>query len=512
MSKYKCLRPRVIRNSNGNLVNVSCGRCEACLTMRASRDGKLITLESEDWKYTEYFTLSYAPAYLPVCSIRTLGSHVFLMNETPRLSGFYENDVVGFSDNSHLFCDSSMLSALFDKIYDESHREPYQYGEGFIPYVSKVDFQLFMKRFRRYIDYHNYLKDTDEKKIKYYCAAEYGPDHFRPHFHVLVFHDSDNLRRRIRHVLHKTWTFGNIDNSLSAGHTASYVASYCSSVADMPEIYETKGLRPFSLHSSFLGQGKLQQLTEKIVGEGDTGYPRTYVKYGDSIREVFAPISLQTKLLPKCFRHVLTDDYGAYVMLSVCSRICQLYSIEEPTATNISAVVKYVDSSERKRIEALFDSPLEDSSIDTICRISLNYYRLCKKYPCVDIRARISKFFKTYDYDRLCRQYESQIKYINEFGLKNSYFLGLFYDNCPVPFRDSSGRPVYREPYNASDYRLSARFYASLGFDIGTLSCSDYSYFCDPDYFKQSSFVKNIFKEKSKMKYYNDKFGKYFNN
>lgn len=512
MSKYKCLRPRVIRNSNGNLVTVSCGRCEACLTMRASRDGKLITLESEDWKYTEYFTLSYAPAYLPVCSIRLLGSHVFLMNETPRLSEFYENNVVGFSTNRNLFCDSSLLSNLFEKIYDEHHREPFQYGEGFIPYVSKVDFQLFMKRFRRYIDYHHYLLDSNEKKIKYYCAAEYGPDHFRPHFHVLVFHNSDNLRRRIRYVLRKTWTFGNIDNSLSAGHTASYVASYCSSVADMPEIYQTKGLRPFSLHSTFLGQSKLQKLTEKIVGEGSTECPRTYVKYGDSIREVFAPISLQAKLLPKCFRNVLTDDYGSYVMLSLCGRLCQLYNIEEPTSSVISSIVKYVDSSERKRIETLFGTPLDDSSFDTISQISLNYYRLCQKYPCVDIRSRISKFFKEYDYSRLCRQYESQIRYLSDFGLENSYFLGLFYDNCPVPFRDSKGIAVYKEPFNASDYRLSARFYDSLGFDISTLCGSDYSYLCDPDYFKQSSFVKGIFKEKSKMKYLNDKFGKYFNN
>ncbi len=508
-SKYKCLRPTIIRNSNGMLTTVPCGKCSACLTMRSSRNGKLISLEAERHEYTEFITLSYAPEHLPVCRVLKLNSHYFLLNQTPRLSGFYENDVVAYSDREDLFS-SDVLSSIFEKVYDPRAKTPYQFGEGFIPYVSKVDAQLFMKRFRRYIDYHNILKDTNEKRVRYYIASEYGPEHFRPHFHLLLFHDSSNLRRRINHVLRKTWTFGNIDCSLSRGSTAGYVASYCCSVADMPPIYSIKGLAPFSLHSQYLGTECLSKQFDEIITQGRKESPSALVQYGDAIREVFAPVSLQNKLLPRSFRHAITDDYCRYSLLSLCGCICGKYGIEEPTAPLITSICRDVDPFFKDRVDSLFDDTLDDSSYLTISQISLNYYNLCRRFPGRNIRGIINSYFKHLEYKKLVRQYVSQQEYINKYGLSNKIFLGMFYDNAVVPYRDSNNRAVYIRPYSVKDYCLSAQFYGLMGFDVTTLSDSSCRISCDPDYFDQKRFCYSIYIEKSKLKKHNDRFNNKF--
>lgn len=334
-SKYKCLRPKVVRNSCGNLVTTPCGMCSACMTMRASRNGKLITLEAQDWKYTEFFTLSYSPEHLPVCSARSFGDYVYFINETPRLDLSCENNVVSRVPSYAFKSEDSEF--IFNKVYDGHHKTPFQYGEGFVPYVSKYDAQCFIKRFRRYVDYHNIINDSDEK-IKYFIASEYGPEHFRPHFHGVIFHNSDNLRRRFQHVVSKTWTFGNIDCSLSQGHTAGYIASYCSSVVDMPRLYHFKGFRPFSLHSNFLGQSKLCSQVKSVYEGLNQGEPLSVdVRYGDDFRKVFAPVSLQNKILPRAFHSCLTDDDGSYRLLTIYRRLCQFFGLADTSAAAAAA-------------------------------------------------------------------------------------------------------------------------------------------------------------------------------
>lgn len=504
-SKYKCLRPRVVRNSCGNLVTVSCGKCSACRTMRSSRNGKLITLESLNWKYVEYFTLSYDPEHLPVCSARVYGSSVYFINETPRLDLSLENNVVACVP-THIFT-PSVATDIFNKIYDEHHKKPFQYGEGFIPYSSKYDSQCFMKRFRRYLDYHNITKDVNNEKIKYFIASEYGPEHYRPHFHGLIFHNSDNLRRRFHHIIHKVWPYGNIDCSLSQGYTAGYVASYCASVVDMPDLYDCKGFRPFALHSNFLGQNELHaQVKEIYEGTRKSEPISTTVRYGDDFRKVFAPISLQNKILPRAFHSCLTDDYGNYCLLSIYRRLCQFFNLSDTSAAAAAAAYQYCDHPFKGDLEALFpQDTLEDSSYLTIFTISKNYDEISRKYPCVPLRRRISSYFRELDYKKLCSMYQSQAEHVNKFGTFNNFYLSLYYDNCPVPSLSSDGRPRYLKPYNSSDYRLSANFFGNMGFDTGKLRSEDYPIQSDADYFQQKSFCDRIFREKTKMKYLNDR-------
>jgi hypothetical protein len=47
--------------------------------------------------------------------------------------------------------------------------------------LHREHLQLFFKRLRRYLDYH------DNSKIRFLCCGEYGDLNRRPHYHILCF-------------------------------------------------------------------------------------------------------------------------------------------------------------------------------------------------------------------------------------------------------------------------------------------------------------------------------------
>lgn len=100
--------------------------------------------------------------------------------------------------------------------------------------VNKPDVQLFMKKLRRYFEHH-----YDEQNIRYYCAAEYGDQTERPHYHICLFNcnirDLEEYPKKndlgdqyyTSKTMENIWGKGNVIigelTSQSAGYTARYV-------------------------------------------------------------------------------------------------------------------------------------------------------------------------------------------------------------------------------------------------------------------------------------------------
>ena len=106
-----------------------------------------------------------------------------------------------------------------------------------------------IKRLRRHLDQY-----TNEK-ISFYAVGEYGPVHFRPHFHILLFFNSQEIVDVLRECHNKSWKFGRSDIQCSNGGCASYVASYVNSLASAPPLYrdwetDRKSTRLNSSHRS----------------------------------------------------------------------------------------------------------------------------------------------------------------------------------------------------------------------------------------------------------------------
>lgn len=73
---------------------------------------------------------------------------------------------------------SKELLSIFGKI---KHNVPNR-----IPYVCNRDLDLFLKRLRSYYP---------DEKICYYAVSEYGPTSFRPHWHLLLFSNSERFSK-----------------------------------------------------------------------------------------------------------------------------------------------------------------------------------------------------------------------------------------------------------------------------------------------------------------------------
>lgn len=107
--------------------------------------------------------------------------------------------------------------------YDESHLPMH----GSLVYR---DFQLFMKRLRKYIAHEH-----GDKPIKFFMCGEYGDDFDRPHFHALLFgfnfpdfvrlHSGSGLARS--ESLERLWKHGFSTVGEVTYASCRYVASYC---------------------------------------------------------------------------------------------------------------------------------------------------------------------------------------------------------------------------------------------------------------------------------------------
>lgn len=145
-----CIQPMLVRNKNGYLVRIPCGKCYGCLRRKQRELGLRINydIKSPRCFLSLFITLTY--------------------------------------DDDHL-------------IYNYVSRET---GEIFpLPSVTKEDAQRFLKRLRKNLNY-----DAEQTKMYYYLSGEYGDETKRPHMHAIIyFLGTDTLQMDIKTAIKKSW-------------------------------------------------------------------------------------------------------------------------------------------------------------------------------------------------------------------------------------------------------------------------------------------------------------------
>lgn len=266
-----CFHPRRIKNKyTGDDIVVACGKCTACKNNRALKLKSLCQYEALSYKYCYFVTLTYKQ----VCM--------------SRLKHYLHDGVYDFYDEDGQLVYSQQMTGLdFFKLQRKVEHK-------YLPYLKKTDLQKFLKRFRHHA---NEIKKT---KISYFAIGEYGPKHFRPHFHLLLYFNESQIAERIEEILSKSWKNGIIDYSLSRGQCATYVAQYFNSSCNVPKLYNVKGIQPFISHSFFFGEQIFQQTFSTLL-ETD---PSEFVNYRFKIDNKFKDVQLPTKIvayyLPRC--------------------------------------------------------------------------------------------------------------------------------------------------------------------------------------------------------------------
>jgi hypothetical protein len=341
-------RSFITNKYTGARIAVDCGQCDYCIHKRAKKASMRVKTAGSAFKYSYFVTLTYDNEHIPLMRCSVLHSE-------------YE-DVVGISgdihfgnehhqyipvseyqcdDNSmlrHIFFEQVQGTVPFDREIKEylpvkdnwflsmdairsfinktqavdktDYPASAQYGrDNLIPFLNYVDVQNYIKRLRKHLS----LKLGSYETLHFYAVGEYGPVHFRPHYHLLLFTNSDKVSEVLRYCHDKSWKLGRSDFQRSAGGASSYVASYVNSLCSSPLLYHScRAFRPRSRASvgffekgcNFVeGEEPYAQIEQKIdsVVNG-----RVYNFNGISVRST-PPMSYIRTLLPR-FSSARNDD------------------------------------------------------------------------------------------------------------------------------------------------------------------------------------------------------------
>lgn len=295
----KCLHPIQVKTSKG-VTLVPCGHCAACESRKKSDLQLRIQIEAEKYKHTYFITATYDDEHLPLFSpylsdesfynedTDLANCHVlpnkgmWLCNQSRvRLDGFSNfNDchdsITGLNGRRfvHPFGDiiyqkGSILGMLYDyhrylgscKNSAFTHRYAAHVTSWYtqisspfmaVPLLYYKDIQNFMKRLRKQLS-----KIDKNEKVRYYIVGEYGTKSLRPHFHILLFTNSDSIANEFKYTtrevtvlatkdrrfytnsyLYKTWQFGYCTIDKADGKAAGYVSNYVVGSSLLPKLLQ----------------------------------------------------------------------------------------------------------------------------------------------------------------------------------------------------------------------------------------------------------------------------------
>lgn len=304
MNLLDCEYPkRVFNRYSQEWHYVSCGKCNTCLKKRANKWIERLNVERKCWKYCLFYTLTYAPEYVPY--LRKKDSYLVDLS------------------HKHQGKDKDCPMINLVDLRARCTREEWSKIEGLlttystgVPYLSIYDSQLFIKRLRKNIknDVTRKFKDVEKSdyQVRYYHIGEFGPTTFRPHYHGLLFFSSEKEAACIEEALHKSWKFGIVDTSFVAECNAAYLAKYLNCNANLPKVFEDRSIAPFAIFSKSVPLGSLYFDSQDIRKIYDQASPKMLVDYVKGLSLEYVPLWRvhKDRLFPKLafFSHLTHYD------------------------------------------------------------------------------------------------------------------------------------------------------------------------------------------------------------
>lgn len=185
--------------------------------------------------------------------------------------------------------------------------------------VRKADLQGFMKRLRRYADYHG---EKISSSIRYFGSGEYGEKGGRPHYHIIIFgwcptdlkffkHDKRGNPIYLSNSLATIWGKGFVSVGIDLSQkTVMYCAKYLQKGANFDGQNP-----PFTLQSRkpMIGYDWLMANREKVEKDGfiytqmgKCPVPRAYKDY---LRRTFGILCAKMNKIVVTFERTLLKGY-----------------------------------------------------------------------------------------------------------------------------------------------------------------------------------------------------------
>lgn len=428
-------RSFITNKYTGARIAVDCGQCDYCIHKKAKKASMRVKTAGSAFKYSYFVTLTYDNEHIPLMSCKVLHSEyedavgisgdIHFGNEYHRYIPVSEYQCDDSSMLRHIFFEQVQGTVPFDREIKEyvpvkdnwflsmdairsfiyktqsvdktDYPASAQYGrDNLIPFLNYVDVQNYIKRLRK----HLFQQLGSYETLHFYAVGEYGPVHFRPHYHLLLFTSSEKVAEVLRHCHDKSWKLGRSDFQRSAGGACSYVASYVNSLCSAPLLYRAcRSFRPRSRASiGFFEKGctfvededPYAQIEEKIdsVVNG-----RIYNFNGVSVRST-PPLSYIRTLLPR-FSSARNDDSVAIARI-LCAvhrtpqRIARFGFVDYKQGSILSLVRTYY---QYLKVNSILS---DDDKI--ILHASRCLTRFCNSSSDVDIESYINKLYRLFLY------------------------------------------------------------------------------------------------------------------
>lgn len=425
----KCLRPRKVWNkySNSSLI-VGCGKCAACINSKSSSMTLQTSLESQKHRFTYFVTLTYSPEHLPTFSVEYdhYNRGYRYINHCARVAPLGE------------LCVNIGLNYTKEKIEDLQAKCCLG---GKFSYCNVRDVQLFLKRLRKHLTLQNV-----QEKIRYYVCAEYGPQHFRAHYHLLLWFSEPDTLNAMPQVIRKAWSLGRVDYSLSRGGCASYCSSYVNSFSHLPEIFKTPETKPFSRHSKFLAQELDEGEYERIYELSASEIIGTCVTLGDRMLPLHLSRSFKGRFFPRC-REYAYKSFGELYRTYTLFDSAKYYYSQFKSEDKVDDIAFQIWLDRKSPFNWLFTPGY---TYETLLR-DLSFSKRFLEKNCLFhspryVLQKIVEFYKLLDYENLKNQYESQSALMSETNcdleLINNYYYATF------NFKYLKDKEIYRSFYS----------------------------------------------------------------
>lgn len=428
-------RSFITNKYNGARIAVDCGQCDYCIHKRAKKASLRVKTAGSSFKYSYFVTLTYDNVHIPLMSCKVLH------NEYEKVLGISGNSHFGYESHRyipvseyqcnddpilrHIFFEQVQGTVPFDREIKEyipvksnwflsmnairsfiaksqsvnktDYPASSKYGrDNLIPFLNYVDIQNYIKRLRK----HLFQTLSSYETLHYYAVGEYGPVHFRPHYHLLLFTNSDEVAKVLRRCHDKSWKLGRSDFQRSAGGASSYVASYVNSLCSAPLLYRScRAFRPKSRASvGFFEKGcdfvededpyaQIEQKIDSVVNG------RIYNFNGVSVRST-PPLSYIRTLLPR-FSSARDDDSTAIARILFAvhrtpQRIARFGFVDYDQTSVLSLVRTYY------QYLKVQNTLTDDDKI--ILHASRCLTRFCICSSDVDIESYINKLYRLFLY------------------------------------------------------------------------------------------------------------------
>lgn len=422
MGAFNCLHPRSIVTIRGEVIKVRCGHCEACTNMSSLTYTTQCELESQSHRYCMFVTLTYDNQNVPLVRPVYRKSVLSFLPASPRLHAHFATcDRPSFAIAPAVHLDRTTLGMYFSKFALP------EYLDGLIPVLDKVDVQHFLKRLR-----YRIYKTTNEK-IRYFACGEYGPVHFRPHYHLQLWFDNPETLAYMGKAISSSWKFGRVDYSLSKGSTSSYVAAYSNSVSSRSRLHGVKYLRPFVLHSTRLFGSIYKSASTALLETTYDELARTSYNRRGRLRTLPPLLAFENQFFGRCVNYDTQNHqqrlvcycyarkvFAEYGRLSVSKLATLIYNDEDSPCHQLLASLTY-------------DGGFKESTISSVIYRSMRFLRYCDLFNVSeDYMLRfIEKYWRDKDLALLHKQLSEQEEYSAQFGKEWLPYLLSYYGVDP---------------------------------------------------------------------------------